>query len=432
MLLLAEVRARRAPEAGGVDHRAVDEWCRRCQRRARGSTRLHGCSGKTASRSVCPDEEVAVPPFVRTWRQRGKREEPKSGWGRGGCRVCVACVLSRGGGGRGIFAAGGVGIARPPPAIMAELKRNCNASLLVAKRSGCPSSRWQDAIAPLLHKQRLQQSGKPLTFVNVGANKGYNVAEFMQRYYHGSSLVKNSEAWHAELMRVGSSKRVRVRYGCGLCNPCKAKPPHARLLAPVSIHAVEMVRLNAEALRQLFTSFRVPGHVHHLAMSNFSGVASYRAAAAVGLEHYELGKDVTKYRSESVPCSTLDSFASTHLDSVAGIDLLSIDCEGQDALVLEGAQELLRRRAIAVLEFEYIWRGYWRHDKGDDQRRLAAVLRSLEGHGYRCYWQGESGRLARASGPYWCDEFAFRVRANLVCSHRQDVLNTFDSLCVAR
>ena len=116
--------------------------------------------------------------------------------------------------------------------------------------------------------------------------------------------------------------------------------------------------------------------------------------------------------------------------ATAAIDLLSIDCEGQDPLVLEGAHGLLSRRAIAVLEFEYIWRGYWRHDKGVDQRHLGKVLTSLGDYGYSCYWQGESGSLARASGAYWCDAFAFRLRSNLVCSHRADVLSVFDRMSV--
>ena len=198
-----------------------------------------------------------------------------------------------------------------------------------------------------------------------------------------------------------------------------------------------------------------PSQVHHLAMSNYSGVALYRAAPAIGLEHYELGKDVAKYRSERVQCLTLDAFAARHLaptqwpstswrlppaarrapatasGALGRIDLLSVDVEGQDALVIEGALGLLRRKAIDVLEFEYIGRGFWRSDKGADQRQLSSTLATLQRHGYDCYWQGESGSLARASGQYWCDEFAFRLRSNLVCSHREDILRTLDGLAVA-
>lgn len=314
---------------------------------------------------------------------------------------------------------------------------NCNASLAVAKRSGCPSSRWQDEISPLLVQALPLRAN--LTFVNVGANKGYNVAEFLQRYHRGGiGVPRNSETWHQELMRTGS-RRVRVRYGCGLCNACRSRPPRTGHHVPVSVHAIEMVKLNARALHQLFETFRVPGHVHHLAMSNYTGVATYRAAAAVGLEHYELGK-LGAYRSESVACLTLDEFASRHLAaggsgwqqpprSPPRIDLLSVDVEGQDALVLEGARALLDARSVGVLEFEFIGRGFWRSDHAE-QRRLADTLASLERRAYRCFWQGENGQLAPASGPYWCDAFQFRLRSNLVCSHLEPVLSVFKRLSV--
>ena len=166
---------------------------------------------------------------------------------------------------------------------------HCNKSVLVAKHSGCPSSRWQDTVAPIVTS--LAPPGANLTFVNVGANKGYNVAEFLQRYHHRGA-APSSVAWHTELMQAGVDQKLRVRYGCGLCNVCKARPPRAKQHLSVSVHAVEMVQANARALRRLFTSFRVPGQVHHLAMSNYTGEARYRSAPAVGLEHYELGKNL--------------------------------------------------------------------------------------------------------------------------------------------
>ena len=316
---------------------------------------------------------------------------------------------------------------------------HCNSSILVAKRSGCPSSRWQDAIAPLLVQQHSLAAIGNLTFVNIGANKGYNVAEFLQRYHHrGGRAAPSSEAWHMELMKAGTEQRLRVRYGCGMCNACHSRPPRAQQHVPVNVHAVEMVKANARVLRRLFSAFRVPGTVHHLAMSNYSGMARYRAAPSIGLEHYELGKDVDKYRSEHVRCATLDEFAMLHLGWARGapqlasrqlplVDLLSVDVEGQDALVLEGATELLRAKAVAVLEFEFIGRGFWRPDH-QDQRLLRDVLRKLESHGYHCFWQGESGTLAPASGPYWCDTFQFRIRSNLVCSHLPEALKQFNAL----
>lgn len=299
-----------------------------------------------------------------------------------------------------------------------DTSRACNASLAVARRSGCPSSRWQDAIAQLL---AASSAAPPLTYINVGANKGYNVAEFMQRYHsRGAGRLRSSEAWHTALLR-SSKGQGRVRYGCGLCNPCKAPRPRERLHVQVEVHAIEMVDVNMRAVQRLFDIFQVPGTVHHLAVANYSGTANYRAATAIGLEHFELGNG----RQRRVPCTTLDAFAMAHLRPAQPIGLLSIDAEGSDALILEGASRLLEARRIAVLEFEFIARGFWRSDKGRDQRTLAPVLGRLEAFGYRCFWQGEGGQLAAASGPFWCDAFQFRLRSNLVCSHRADVLGVF-------
>lgn len=106
-----------------------------------------------------------------------------------------------------------------------------------------------------------------------------------------------------------------------------------------------------------------------------------------------------------------------------------MDAEGQDPLVLEGAQQLLRARSIDVVEFEYIARGFWRKDHVD-QRHLSHVLDRLDSFGYRCYWQGDSGKLARANGGFWCDGFQFRFRSNLVCSHLPSVLQAFEALSI--
>ena len=57
----------------------------------------------------------------------------------------------------------------------AAFSAQCNASLRVARRSGCPSPRWQDEIAPILSARLANgTSGDPFCYINVGANKGYN------------------------------------------------------------------------------------------------------------------------------------------------------------------------------------------------------------------------------------------------------------------
>lgn len=319
----------------------------------------------------------------------------------------------------------------------------CNASLLVAKQSGCPSSNWQDAAAPWILASRGERQ---LTFLNVGANKvwrprlfpctrlprltcrshtpqGYNVAEFLQRFHSKVARPTTGQAWWRALLALDRKDlgNRRVQYGCGMCNACRARGPRSRHHVPVSVHAVEMVEPNVRALRLLFDAFAVPGRVHHVAVSNYTGEASYGHARSVGLEHLELNKA----SGNRVRVTTLDELASTH--RIGSVDLLSVDAEGQDALILEGARGLLAARRVAVLEFEYIGRGFWRRDH-PQRRRLPRVVDALHGWGFRCFWQGESGRLAPLSGRYWCDQFEFRARSNIVCSHLPRVLRAFHSL----
>ena len=216
---------------------------------------------------------------------------------------------------------------------------------------------------------------------------------------------------------------LRVGHGCGLCNACRAPPPRARQHGRWQ-HTRLRWSAQCEVPREIFAFFHVPGAVHHLAMSNYSGVASIALRqpwawsimnSARTWPRRRAGKLQHARRVRSAPPERAAA-------SIAEHDV------GQDALVLEGASDLLQAKAVAVLEFEFIGRGYWRADKAGDQRLLKSVLSRLERYGYNCYWQGESGRLAPASGKYWCDAFQFRMRSNLVCSHLPDVLRTFDAL----
>ncbi|KAL3915947.1 MAG: hypothetical protein SGPRY_007024 [Prymnesium sp.] len=205
--------------------------------------------------------------------------------------------------------------------------------------------------------------------VNVGANKVSDEA----RFHAGASRVPSSSAWHASLL--GGPRRVR--YGCGLCNACRSPPPKSRRHVPVVVHAIEMVRVNFEALERLFKAFDVPGIAHHLAISNFSGVAEHARATSVGLEHIELDLvPGSRTRKQPVRVDTLEHFALEQ--GIKSIALLSIDAEGQDALVLEGAQRMLWARQIDILEFEFVERGFWRHAGEYSPKEWAGVAKSLQ------------------------------------------------------
>jgi hypothetical protein len=110
---------------------------------------------------------------------------------------------------------------------------HCTRALQVACKSKCPSSRWQDVIASQLVSVG---ANSRMVFVNVGANKGYRVAEFLSRFWSGGSVSSNS-AWQQELIAVGGKK---LRRPCGVCSDCMAPPPRSRHNTTVEVHALDV------------------------------------------------------------------------------------------------------------------------------------------------------------------------------------------------
>ena len=165
---------------------------------------------------------------------------------------------------------------------------------------------------------------------------------------------------------------MRVRYGCGLATPVEHHARARRCSAGgCARHRNGAAQRDGDS--ELFAVFGVPGRVHHLAMSNYSGVAS-TAPRPPGLE--PAGKDVDR----CVPrrCRARRSTRSRRRTSAGRrIDLLSVDVEGQDALVLEGAEQFAAR-AVGVVEFEHC-RGYWRADKDAERRLLRQCSRASRG-----------------------------------------------------
>ena len=95
---------------------------------------------------------------------------------------------------------------------------NTSGALWIARHSHCPGQKWHDLVAHLRH---LDEHGH-LDFVNVGANKGYNLVSFMQRY--SSTGTVNSAHWHRLIQRNGTDSPACQVQCCGVCNDCRARP----------------------------------------------------------------------------------------------------------------------------------------------------------------------------------------------------------------
>ena len=114
---------------------------------------------------------------------------------------------------------------------------HCTRGLQVMCRSKCPSSRWQDTVA-----SKFLQDG--MVLVNVGANKGYKIAEFLTRFWSGGSVSSNLQ-WQQELSAAAGK---RLRRPCGVCADCMAPPPTSRHNTTVDVNAIDVRRTRPNAI----------------------------------------------------------------------------------------------------------------------------------------------------------------------------------------
>ena len=165
--------------------------------------------------------------------------------------------------------------ARSPPAITG--RHGCGRTLAVARNSSCPERTWLNAVGPLL-------LNKKMVFINAGANKGYHVAEFLQRFH---SDAAEAAGWrtNGDWMAAIKSVKKTIHAECGVCHECTAPPPTIRLHAPsVEVHALELMACNHHLIDSVFRKLRVPGIAYRMAAANRSGVVYGPSNCGMGNE----------------------------------------------------------------------------------------------------------------------------------------------------
>jgi FkbM family methyltransferase len=284
----------------------------------------------------------------------------------------------------------------------------------IAKKSICPLADWEDRVAPWLAQGSM-------TFVNVGANKGYAVQNFLARYANHQHLQTTGNAWKQALLSVDPA----VWRPCGACSACRSPAPKVVFNASsINVYALEYMSQNVKLLEALFQTFRVPGKVYHFAVTNRRDKTYFEPPKGTlsGDERWGLHTASRHNAGQPVRTVTLDAFVVEN--NIDRIHYLSSDTEGNDALVLEGAKHLIELQKIDLIEFEYHGQGAWL------RRSLKAVLAWLYTSGYECFWQGNFGRVAPASGPFWQEQFELKVWSNLVCSHIPQIILEFYKMSI--
>ena len=267
----------------------------------------------------------------------------------------------------------------PPPAAAAPPGFACSAAdtelqlgRLSPSEAACPGGEhW-----PLLHAAGL--SCRPLTLVNVGANKGYKVAALLAVLR--PELGVTGAALYQKLIAA-----AEVEDAAGLCGDmAEAVPPSLvpplcgaggapRAWHALDVHAFEPLPGNAALLTDVLAPFVAAaaawgGNATHALPVSLSvhaaAVVGDAGARRVGVGRCGAGNErcgVDEASTDSVPATTLDAWARARGSGGGGggvVDVLSIDAEGMDPEVLVGADEMLRAQRVRVLEFECVAAGH--------------------------------------------------------------------------
>lgn len=117
------------------------------------------------------------------------------------------------------------------------------------------------------------------------------------------------------------------------------------------VHAFEPASATVRQLAENLKPWNGKVRIEPAALSSRPGNAEFFIAGeGLGINSLH-ARSATQLKTEIVRLNTADEYCEQH--HITRIDLLKIDAEGHDFEVLRGAQQMLSRRAVQVLQFEY-------------------------------------------------------------------------------
>ena len=266
-----------------------------------------------------------------------------------------------------------------------------------ANNSKCPLESWLNTF------QRLSPSTNKV-FVNVGCNKGYNLAHWASVWVPTGNV--SSREWYKYLAMMGVNE-------CGVCKECNSTFPlqtdngilgYTTDFHPLLMIGIDINPLNLELITNISNQFNVENlnkiHIHiktiHAAVTNHNTFVSMPKCT---IAREDCSIQIPSKNEHLIPAITIDTLISNlHLhnrtnnnDQRYWIDILLIDTEGGDPQVLIGTRKTLKKKKIRMLVFEYHYIGYWRGI------RLHSWIKLLTSFGYVCYYEGTS-KLWEISG----------------------------------
>ncbi|KAL3777009.1 hypothetical protein ACHAW5_006981 [Stephanodiscus triporus] len=263
-------------------------------------------------------------------------------------------------------------------------------------------------------------SSSPYLMLDVGCNKGYASADFLDAISPGTGV--NPASLVNAIRSVAKDTNARIDRDGGVCNDSKRRLNRDRKTQRTAVvHCFEPSPATYNMLK-LARAKLMPDHdddddddggggggggggarwiIHNLGLHSEVGDMSWHPACAnaVGDELCTIVPDGSMEGAITVPVVTVDRFlrdAYPDADEGGGggvVHLLKIDAEGLDPAVLAGSKDLLTRSGAMLVTFEFNPRlsekkenphGMW--GKGGNPRTdLLKVTKWLDKLGYDCY-----------------------------------------------
>eukprot|EP00746_Dinoflagellata_sp_MGD_P020850 gnl/MRDRNA2_/MRDRNA2_14858_c0_seq1.p1 gnl/MRDRNA2_/MRDRNA2_14858_c0~~gnl/MRDRNA2_/MRDRNA2_14858_c0_seq1.p1 ORF type:complete len:510 (+),score=77.83 gnl/MRDRNA2_/MRDRNA2_14858_c0_seq1:1-1530(+) len=249
--------------------------------------------------------------------------------------------------------------------------------------------------------------------LDIGCNKGYESAMFLDKYWHQGGVN-----WKA--LAEAHKKQGTPKYW-GTCNEGNLAE-HQYVYRHVTrnhsertyqikprIHCVEgsptTTRKTKNAFEMAATDKSALEHVffHNYVMTNYNGTFMFSdcdtsETCRIGDGHTHIhGKPVL------VPTTTVDARFGPLYDT---IDFFKIDAEGAEPMILQGALETLRSGKIKLISMEL-----------NGLREESVGL--FDYFGYTCYADGQSPFML-LTGCMHLKGFQKKVMRNMVCASRRD------------
>ena len=282
--------------------------------------------------------------------------------------------------------------------------------------SSCPNPTWLNTMLDLDYNKSSSRSHAKRLLLSVGCNTALDAVGLAHEISHNP--IFDVQTWTEQMQNVTGHLFKPVCPGATQQN---FKSGDAQTVLPIEIHCIEPIDNTINAIKETSQQLGLDQHgfhSHQYVMSNSTGVISF-PTGDVGVEYLAsklcgrrvMGKWV---RCHDVPMMTLDDFAMQHLpwlsESDQTVDILTIDTEGFDWRVLQGARSIVSR--TRYIEFEY-------HAQWGQEELLKDAVDYLENLGFVCYFAGKE-RLFKLTNGCWVNRYEARVWSNVACVHRSE------------